>query len=188
MTQDIPVVPEPALPDLATLLASTSDPVALRDLHDRAAPLLQAAALRLLRDGEAAGEAVTAVFVQLWRGQARFGAADGEPLGWLLALLRAKVVEIYRRRQREGLAEEEGFREASFADDLARLAHNQAVAGFHAAFTMLDLEHQQILSLAYLDGLSHAELAQRLRMPIGTARAAARAGLERLRHALEMTS
>ena len=62
------------------------------------------------------------------------------------------------------------------------------MAGFHAAFTMLDLEHQQILSLAYLDGLSHAELAQRLRMPIGTARAAARAGLERLRHALEMTS
>jgi RNA polymerase sigma-70 factor (ECF subfamily) len=172
--------------DLGTLLllSAAGDHAAFRRLHDSTAPLLFAQALRITGDSAAAIEATQASLLTVWRGQPRFDPSHDAPLGWLLALLRGRATEIARRRLRDAVGVDLAHRGTALAEDFERLARDPVAAAFHAGFAMLDHEHRQILTLAFLDGLSHAELAQRLRMPIGTVRVVVRAALDRLRHAL----
>ncbi len=172
--------------DLAGWLSRSvdGDHAVFRRLYDAVAPLLFAQALRITRDNAAAIEAVQATLLAIWRGQARFEWQHGSAVGWLLAQLRGRAVEIARRRQRDGAGVDLARRGETLAEDFALLALDPAAQAFNAAFTTLDHEHRRILTLAYLDGLSHAELAQRLRMPIGTTRTVVRSALDRLRHAL----
>ncbi len=179
------LAPSPA--DLQALiwLVAAGDDAAFRRLFNVTAPLLLAMAQRVTQDNEAAAEAVHGTMLLVRRGPARFDPAHGTAMGWLLALVRQRSVEIMRRRQRDGFQVDLSRRGQEGAADLDRLAADPNVAGFSAAFSEITAEERQVLSLAFLDGLGHAELAQRLRLPIGTVRGLVRQSLENLRTALE---
>lgn len=186
MTADLAAPSANSPEGLAALmwLSGAGDHAAFRTLFDAAAPWLFAAAYRITRDSASAAEAVHHTLRQVWRGSGRPEHDGISALAWLLTSVRQRASELNRRRQRDGVAPDLASRGETLGEDLDRLAQDPHAGAFQAAFASLDVEQRHLLALAFLDGLSHAELAQRLRIPIGTARQHVRASLDRLRLAL----
>jgi RNA polymerase sigma-70 factor (ECF subfamily) len=166
-------------------LIAAGDQVAFQRLYDAWAARLYALALRITGDARLAAEVLHATLLQIWRTRAPYSAYAGSAEGWLVAQLRSRAIELMRRRQREGQLPEIFSRDADLAAGLARLA--ETGEGERMAFALRQLEKpaQEILVLAFLDGLSLAEIAQKLRQPIGTVRDIARRSLGPLRAVLE---
>jgi len=104
--------------------------------------------------------------------------------GWLRSILHNLFVDELRRRRSRGLEEDISV----LADDPALSAPAVDRAAFHeftAAMNRLSAEHRQILLLVGLEGLSYREIANELRIPIGTAMSRLARARERLRNALE---
>lgn len=166
-------------------LIAAGDQVAFQRLYDAWSPRLHALALRITGDAGLASEVLHASFLQLWRSRAPYVAEAGSPEGWLVAQLRGRAIELMRRRQREGQLPEIFSRDPDLPAGLARLADTAEGERMRAALSRLERPAQDILVLAFLDGLSLAEIAQKLRQPIGTIRDTARRSLGPLRAALE---
>lgn len=173
--------------DLSALLwlVSTGDHLAFQRLYDREAPRLFAVALRVTADERLASEALHTALIQIWRRTAHFTPQLGTPEGWLIAQVRGRAIEIVRRRQRDGVPSDLFGRGPDIDTGLERLGGTPEADRMRAALSELDNHRRYILVLAFLDGLSAAELAQKLRLPIGTVKSWTRHGLSALRVALE---
>jgi RNA polymerase sigma-70 factor (ECF subfamily) len=98
--------------------------------------------------------------------------------------VRYRALDIVRRRQRErpGYEPEEQVDEAP--DALARMVSSSEGAALHRCMERLDPERRQMVAMAFINGLSHGELAARLRMPLGTVKSNIRRSLLSLRECL----
>jgi RNA polymerase sigma-70 factor (ECF subfamily) len=177
---------------LAEAFATGTDD-GLRGAFDRWSPLVHGLALRALRDAGEAEDVTQQVFVAAWRGRARYRPEDG-PLGaWLVGITRHKIADAraaaVRRGQRTvlvgpddvaGLADP--ARPAGTPDDeVDRLVDRVLVAEHLRA---LDQPAREIVRLAFFEGLTHVQVAERLRMPLGTVKSHVRRSLRRLRDAM----
>ena len=173
--------------DLSSLLwlVGAGDQLAFQRLFDREGPRLYAVALRITEDEALAEDALHAMLMQIWRRSISYQPPAGDPQAWLVAHMRARAVELVRRRQRAGAAVELFGRNADMPDGLARLSATLHGAHMRTALAMLDDHGADIIVLAFLDGLSLGEIAQKLRLPIGTIKAWTRRSLGTLRLALE---
>ncbi len=158
---------------------------AFRRIYDLQAPHLHAVALRITRQGPLAADAVHDAFLQLWRNAARFDTARGSPEAWLVSMVRYRALDIVRRRGREVSDEDMPEPIDDTPDALERLASSQSAAALHACLGQLDRERRSLLMLAFVDGLTHSEVAERLKMPLGTVKSWIRRGLQTLRLCLE---
>jgi RNA polymerase sigma-70 factor (ECF subfamily) len=151
---------------------------ALSAFFDRYAGLVNALALRILRDGAEAEDVVQEVFVQVWRQAERFDAARGSAEAWLCTIARSRALDRLRRRaaRREEPAEAAPGRSAPprAADELA----------VRQALLQLPDDQRRPLELAYYEGLSQTEIAARLGAPLGTVKTRMRTALLRLREVL----
>jgi RNA polymerase sigma-70 factor (ECF subfamily) len=154
---------------------AAGDEKALRLLFDRYAGLVNGLALKILRNDADAEDVVQAVFLQTWRQAERYDAERGTPAAWLCAMARTRALDLLRRRvsRREepwdiasGSTSAPGFVE--------RIAVKQALAGLSA-------NQRQALELAYYEGLTQAEISERLATPLGTVKTRIRTALIRLR-------
>ena len=173
--------------DLAPLVArvAAGDRTAFRLIYDRLAPRLYAVALRITRQAPLASDAVHDAFLQLWRNAGRYEAGRGNAEAWLLSLVRYRALDIVRRRGREAPEDELPELADADPDPLQRLAAARDAAALHACLGQLEAERRRLLSLAFVDGLSHAELAARLQLPLGTVKSWIRRSLQSLRLCLE---
>jgi len=179
---------QPVAPDaLATLIPriAAGDRAAFRRVYDLHAPRLYAVALRITRQGALASDAVHDGFLQLWRNAGRFDLARGNPEAWLVSLVRYRALDIARRRTRE--VSDEDLPEAvdEDPDPLERLAASRDAAALHACLAQLEADRRRLLALAFIDGLSHSEVAERLKLPLGTVKSWIRRSLQTLRLCLE---
>ena len=167
--------------ELAARVAA-GDTDALRELYDRYATVLFGMAYRMLGDRQLAEDCVQDVFVTVWRSAGRYDAKRAAVTTWLFTIVRNKAVDALRRRTRrraDPLPEQWSGGESPDAADIAATAErSESVA---AALAELPPPQLEALSLAYFDGLSHAEIAARLDVPIGTVKGRIRLALERLR-------
>ena len=174
---------------LADLLHRTAagDRAAFRRLYDLQAPRLYAVALRVTRQAPLAADAVHDAFLQVWRNSGRFEAKRGSPEAWLLSLVRYRALDIARRRGREMAQDDLDLPEPVDAepDPLERLAGNRDAAALHACLGQLEADRRRLLLLAFVDGLSHSEVAERLGMPLGTVKSWIRRSLQSLRLCLD---
>lgn len=175
--------------ELASLLhlVAAGDRDAFRRLYDLQAPRLYAVALRITRQGPLAADAMHDAFLQVWRNAARFETARGSAGGWLVSLVRYRALDIARRRGHESYAEDADLPELADADPdpLERLAASRDAAALHACLRRLDGERRRLLMLAFVDGLSHSEIATRVGMPLGTVKSWIRRSLQTLRLCLD---
>lgn len=166
--------------DMARVAAG--DVEALTELYDRYGPVAYGFALRLLRDHHLAEECVQDAFVALWRRADRFDPSRAKLTTWLLTVVRNRAVEVLRASA------------ARPADLRAEVEHDETEAGpaelvadaeraGRVAEALAALPEPQLAAvrLAYFEGLSHAEIADRLDVPVGTVKSRIRLGLERLR-------
>lgn len=161
---------------------------ALEVLHTRYARLVFTLAVRVLADESDAEEVTQDVFEQVWRVAASFDPARGSVGRWLIAIAYHVAMNALRPRyRRPRLCQLEATaRHIERIPDLAldvagRVVDQLEAAQLHRAVRSLPAPQQHAVALAYLVGLSHAEVAAALDVPLGTVKANIRRGLTRLR-------
>jgi RNA polymerase sigma-70 factor (ECF subfamily) len=168
------------------------DETALAELYDALAPWVLGLAFRILGDEDEAEEVVADTFTLLWTRIDRHDAARGALVPWVLSIARHRALDELRRRRRwTRRAERWGEWQATErAGADATAPQEAAIPGWpihrevHRALAALPGEQQQVLELAYFEGLSHSEIARRLRQPLGTVKTRIRTAQAKLSDAL----
>lgn len=165
------------------------DESALGALYDRWADAVNALALRIVRDPGEAEEVVESVFWQAWQQASRWSAERGSPGSWLLAIARSRSLDrlrSLRRRRDEQPADASVFDAVpAVGDPCAELEAAERATRVTAALGTLPDEQREVLELAYFEGLSQTEIAERLSLPLGTVKTRARLALRKLRDRLD---
>jgi len=168
---------------------ASGDEAALRDLYARHAPAVFALAARML-ERTAAEEIVQDTFLALWQNTDRFDPERGSLRNWLLVIARRRMANELRRLSRRPrlAADESGEAQAALTDPApgpaaqAWLAYRRAAV--REAVGHLPPEQRQALGLAFFDELTHEQVADVLKLRLGTAKTRIRSGLRKLRVAL----
>jgi RNA polymerase sigma-70 factor (ECF subfamily) len=174
---------------LARMARGEGDAVA--ELYDRHARPIYSLALRILGDTTEAEDIVQEVFSQAWKQAARYNASRGAVGAWLLTLTRSRAIDRLRaKRARPGDVSDERVADqlvdAGPPADLLVLSSEQ-VARVRAALDELPLLQRAAIELAYYEGLTHAEIADRLEQPLGTVKTRIRLAMLKLRDVLAGT-
>ncbi len=163
------------------------DSSALAELYDAHGSAVYTLALRIVRQVRDAEEIVQEVFSQAWRQAGRYDPARATVTGWLLMMTRARALDALRARA----ARPDAAQPAELPDVPSRAASqdallltNEAVAHVRAALGELGDTLRVPLELAYYDGLSQSEIADRLNQPLGTIKTRMRTALQKLRDVL----
>jgi RNA polymerase sigma-70 factor (ECF subfamily) len=172
---------------LAPLLAAVArgDRAALRAVYDRQSVRLFGVANAILRDRDAAADAVQDAFVSIARRAGQYDAARGPAEAWLAAIVRHAALDIARKRGREIPTDDPALGDQPVeADALERVAASAEGRRLHECLAALEEKNRKGILLAFVHGLSHAQVAARLDLPLGTVKAWIRRGLLRLRECL----
>lgn len=166
------------------------DGQALAELYDRHGRSVYALGVRILGDAAEAEDLTQDVFTLAWKNAARYDAARGAVAAWLLVTARTRAIDRLRARRArpQGPTADDGGRLAAIPDaspsvDVIVAAAQQA-SSVRQAMQHLPAEQRDALELAYFEGLSHSEIAERTGIPLGTIKTRIRSGLLRLREAM----
>lgn len=162
------------------------DEEALAQLYDQYRVILFGLLMRILNDREEAEDVLQEVFMQVWRRARDFDENRGKPFTWLVTLARSRGIDRLRSlgaRERVAVAAtREGSEESSdAASDAFRSEQQQLV---RSALAQLPEEQKRPLVLAYFDGLTQTEIAEKLGAPLGTVKTRMRTGMGKLREIL----
>jgi RNA polymerase sigma-70 factor, ECF subfamily len=161
---------------------------ALAELYDRHARLVFSLALRILQNRADAEDVVQDVFTQVWAQAARYDTARGAVAAWMLMMARTRAIDRLRSRSSrpETVSDArvvEEVPDATARQDLQLLSAEQ-VETLQDALNALPVAQRVTLELAYYEGLTHAEIADRLSEPLGTVKTRIRQAVIKLRESL----
>jgi RNA polymerase sigma-70 factor, ECF subfamily len=170
--------------DLAAVTAvKAGDQGAMAELYDRYSSIVYAVALRVLGDTGAAEDVLQEVFLQLWRNPSAFDSARGSLAAWLAVITRNRAIDTLRKRKPETDIEDVIV---SVAPDLASDADRTRVAAkIRGVLSTMPSPQKNALEMAYFEGLTHSEIANKTGEPLGTIKTRIRAGLLALRKAFQ---
>lgn len=164
------------------------DERALAELIDCTSPWLLGIAQRLLDDTLESEDVVQDVYVRLWQQDLTAPAGEGRVVPWLLRVTRTRCIDRLRRRRRHTRYESTITGPGIDPPSTPAVEPNEAAApgwhihrGIHEALATLPPEQQQVVHLAYFAGLSQAEVARQLDIPLGTVKTRTRLAFTRLR-------
>jgi len=179
---------------LTVLLSKVAlgDQAAFAQFYELTSSHLYGVALRILRDPPAAEEILQEAYVSVWHHAGSYETAKSQPLTWLTTIVRNRCLDQLRRRELDTVTLTSDDDDAP-AYDLPSDAMTPAemlIAGAEArsvkdCVDTLDAGPKQAIALAFYQGLSHSELADHLRQPLGTVKSWVRRGLERLKACLD---
>jgi RNA polymerase sigma-70 factor, ECF subfamily len=172
-----------ATSDLALVTAIRSgDAGAMAALYDRYSSIVYSVALRVLQDTAAAEDVLQDIFMQLWRNPGAFDASRGNMAAWLAVIARHRAIDSLRRRRPENDIEDIVV---SVEPDLASEADRYRVMEkVRDALGTMTPPQRSVLEMAYFEGLTHAEIAEKTGEPLGTIKTRIRTGLLSLRKVL----
>jgi RNA polymerase sigma-70 factor (ECF subfamily) len=166
---------------LATAIQS-GDQGAMAALYDRYSSVVYAVALRVLQDTGAAEDVLQDIFMQLWRSPGGFDANRGSMAAWLAVIARNRAIDALRRRHPESDIDNVVVSvNTSLAEETERSRTMDRVRG---ALRSMPPPQRSALEMAYFEGLTHCEIAEKTGEPLGTIKTRIRAGLLSLRKAL----
>ncbi len=167
---------------------ATGDTSALAELYDRHSRAVYSLALRIVEDQAEAEDVVQEVFSQAWTQAARHDTSRGAVGAWLMMMARSRAIDRIRSRRARpdaAVADERAFStltDPGLPQDMELLLKEQADR-LRAALVSLPLLQRVALELAYFEGLTQSEIAERLEEPIGTVKTRIRLALLKLREA-----
>jgi RNA polymerase sigma-70 factor (ECF subfamily) len=174
--------------------AAVGDERAIAELYDRYGPLLYGVAYRVVGQRADADEVVVETFVQAWREAARFQPARGSVAAWLTTIARSRALDLVRARaRRERMTAVAAADRPTAAPAMGdwpaadpAASYDQVERRRHVLEAMAALSPPQRLAieLAFFEGLSQSEIAERLNEPLGTVKTRVRLGMLKLREAL----
>jgi RNA polymerase sigma-70 factor (ECF subfamily) len=165
---------------------------AFEQLYDRHCRLVYGLVFRIVQQAGSAEEIVQDVFLQLWRNAAQYDAARGPFLPWLLTMARNRAfdnlrLKSERQRRREDQTEEMPAI-CTVPEFEKQLDEKRRAARVRELMTGLQPQQKRAIELAYFEGLSHTEIAEKLKEPLGTVKSWIRNGLLRIREGLQAPS
>ncbi len=167
---------------------ASGDVAALESLYDRYRAMAYALALRVTGEMGLAEDVVQDSFLGIWRNAGRYVEAKGSVRSWLLAVVRHRAIDTLRRRRNDtALAEEEEALTPAvltLPDIWPEVAGRLDADRVRGALLHVPLAQRQALELAYFDGLTQREIAQKTAVPLGTVKSRMRLGLLALRREL----
>lgn len=174
------------------------DQVAFKELYDRTCRCLNAIVMRLLRDTAWTEEVLQEAYVSIWNSAGNYSSTKSQPMTWLMTVARNRAMDALRssnadREHRVELSADDDDEaivpdvEDESAGPLDRLIGKSDSQHLNHCIGRLEAAQRQAIALAFYDGLSHSELAEHLRQPLGTVKAWVRRGLERLQRCLQQS-
>jgi RNA polymerase sigma-70 factor (ECF subfamily) len=162
------------------------DERAVEELYGRYSGPLYSLAYQVTRSERFAQDVVQETFIAVWRGASKFDPERGNAGPWLFSLARHKAIDLVRREQtvRKRTADVDLDFEVAADDVDHEVWLNVRRDRVHAAIAELSEAQRTALELAFFGGLTHVEVAERLGIPLGTAKTRIRAALLRLRDVL----
>ena len=174
--------------ELAQLLqrCAAQDPVAFRTLYDKTSPIIFARLLRMLRRRSVAEEALQDVYVRIWQRAAQFEMGRGRALAWMVTIARYCAIDLMRR-ERVMLVSDDSL--AEIADETAAEAGGlEKPNNFDHCIEQLNDNTRKCLTLAFVEGRSHDEIARLTVNPLGSVKSWIRRGLLALKECLSAES
>jgi RNA polymerase sigma-70 factor, ECF subfamily len=155
------------------------DQQAMSELYDRYGKVVYAVALRVLQDAAAAEDVLQDVFLQLWRNPNAFDASRGSLAAWLTVIARHRSIDRLRQRRPEIDIEECVITSGpDLRDETERALVVEKIRG---ALAEMNPAQRTALELAFFQGLTHSEIAEKTGEPLGTIKTRIRSGLQQLR-------
>ena len=181
-----------AQPDavLASRVAA-GDAGSLEELYNRYGVQVFSMAYGILRDYALAEDLAQEVFMALWTRAGRFDAAKGVFRHWFLHLAHNRVIDEVRRRRRAALMDADKAPEdatlglVSNGDTANEAITSVLVGEAREALRALPEEQRVVIVMAYLEGATQQEIAQRTGTPLGTVKTRLRLGLSKLRQTMQ---
>ena len=186
--------------ELSRLLgrAGLGDRAAFATLYEQTSPHLLGVVLRIQRDRAQAEDILQEVYVNVWRAAQSFDAAQSQPLTWLSSIARNRAIDSLRRTQTQPqfrstissttLDEETDVYDTVASDapgPLDLLSRASDARALSSCMQGLSAQQRQSVALAFFDGLSHAEVAEQMRQPLGTVKSWVRRALMSVKGCLE---
>lgn len=164
------------------------DPNGLAAAYDLYARTAFALLVRITRDKSAAEDLLQELFLRVWNHGREFDASRGSLGVWIMSIARNMAIDYMRSAQTRfsnRLHTSEHLDALCFANDPtgpeSRITNVETI---REAFSALGAEEKRVMELAYFDGFSQTEIAERLQQPLGTVKSRMRSALQRLRTAL----
>ncbi len=184
-----PVAPSSGLAGLVEQMAQGRQD-ALARLYDETSSMLNGLLLRILERPEDAEEVLLDVYMKAWKYAGRYSDKRGSPQAWLMIMARNAAIDRIRqkRAQPKTLAFEPETTpepESTEASPEEQTADRERRRKVQIVLRELPPEQREVVELAFFGGLTHAELAEHLREPLGTIKSRIRMGLLRLRGLIE---
>ena len=168
-------------------LVALGDEAAFERLYDAVSSRVFGLVRRVVRDPAQSQEVTQEIFLDIWAQASRFDPARGKAMSWILVIAHRKAVDKVRASQassnrdlREGV---KNYQESY--DDVADTVETQMEAErVQKALETLTAAQQEAISLAYYGGYTHQEVAELLKVPVGTVKTRIRDGMIRMRDRL----
>ncbi len=163
---------------------SAGDESAYAEFYDRHAGRTYGFLMHMLKNTNEAEDILQDVFWQAWSKAKQYDSSRGTPIAWLILIARSRALDGLRRRKRIPSPVEEVPDQVSHEDaSISAIASENSERAQHA-MENLPIEQKKAIQLAFFDGLSHSEIAEREKLPLGTVKTRVRSGLNKLRDTL----
>ena len=165
-----------------------ADESALRELYEATSSKLYGVAVRVVTNREWAEDVLQEGFLNIWRIAGDYKSSLSPPMAWMALVVRSRGLDFLRRRASDRADVMQELDEV-ISDTVAgnspnpldtTLASEQAWA-LHQCLGKLENKQREVVSLAYLRDMSHTELSEQMKLPLGTVKTWIRRGLEQLR-------
>jgi RNA polymerase sigma-70 factor (ECF subfamily) len=172
--------------DLLRRVAERADPAAFRELYETFGPRVKAYMMRKGADAGTAEDLAQETLLTVWRKAALYADDKGSMTTWVFAI--ARNLRIDRLRREVPWQELPEWRLAEPSEDAQpdeAFAEKQRQLRVQAALAELPQDQREVVALAYIEGLSHSEIATRVGLPLGTVKSRMRIAYQKVRAALE---
>ena len=175
------------IPDADLLRAiARGDEESLAALYDRYRTILFGLLMRILNNRAEAEDVLQEVFVQVWQRARDFDENRGKAFTWLVTLARSRAIDRLRSLGSRSRAVDEATKETSdvVVDAVEDAINNERGEVVRAALKLLPETERATLLMAYFEGFSQSEIAERTNTPLGTVKTRMRSGMAKLRESL----
>jgi RNA polymerase sigma-70 factor (ECF subfamily) len=172
--------PDDAEDEVLVAAMAAGDRAALATLYERHGSLLLGLALRIVRERREAEDLLHDVFLEAWRTAKDFDPKRGRVRTWLAIRMRSRALDLQKSARVSRNTGDGGLELLVDEGDAASPDHGRV----RRALAGLAADQRRVIELAYFEGLSCTEIAERVAIPVGTVKSRIAAGLDRLRSGL----
>jgi len=170
--------------DALLLLVQARDQCAMAQLFDRYGSLVYSIAFRVLKDSASAEDVMQEIFIRVWENPQAYVSGRGSLAAWLAVMARNRAVDILRRRKPADPVEEVVL--AALGNLAADAERNIMFERIRGLLGQLPNDQRYSVELAFFEGLTHSEIAERTNVPLGTVKTRIRTALLFLREAVQV--